>query len=162
MHPFHLTESATRKPVTKQIDTIFFCIIYLQFLQEERKMTVLKYIRLLFYITLVFHEIKCAKKLSAKLKMQLQKRSEYKGSYFFRFSLKKCNSCSHLFFLREFWSNFLKNFTAVCKIPTKVEKYYPQFIFDLVAFNFLCHKDGILQDFLKNSDSKSRWLPIIC
>ena len=157
MHPFHLTESATRKPVTKQIDTVFFCIIYLQFLQEERKMTVLKYIRLLFYITLVFHEIKCGKKLSAKLKMQLQKRSEYKGSYHFRFSFKKCNSCSHLFFHSEFWSNFLKNLTTVTKIPTReIEKHCPKFIFDLVDVNFLCHKDGILQDFLKNSDSRSR------
>ena len=104
-------------------------------------MTFLKYVCFIFYITLVFHEIKCAKKMSAKLKMQLQKRSEYKGSYLFRFSFKKCNSCIHLFFHTEFWSNFLKNFiTALCKIPTKDEKYYPKFIFDWLISTFFAIK----------------------
>ena len=57
---------------------------------------------------------------------------------------------------------FKKNFTTVCKITTReVEKHCPQFIFDLVVFNFLCHKDGILQDFVEISDSRSRWLLII-
>ena len=41
-------------------------------------MTVLTYICLIFYITLVFHEVKCSKKTYAKVTMQLQKRSAYK------------------------------------------------------------------------------------